>query len=101
MTDRTERAPSAFRLNLEQQKNHAKELLRAVKAGDAEALSRFAAAHGGSVTPDSPDGPHITAKLADAQFVIARELRFSSWAKLKAHIQSMDRERAEIGRAHV
>jgi len=96
MTDRTERAPSAFRLNLEQQKNRAKDLLRALKAGDAEALSRFAAARSGSVTPDSPVEPQVTAKLADAQFVIARELRFSSWAKLKTHIQSMDRERAAI-----
>ena len=96
MTERTERAPSAFRLNLEQQKNRAKELLRAVKAGDAEALSRFAAARGGSVTPGSAESPQLTAKLADAQFVIARELRFLSWAKLKAHIQSMDRERAAI-----
>ena len=96
MTDRTERAPSAFRLNLEQQKNRAKELLRAVKSGDGEALSRFAAARSGSITPDSPDAPQVTAKLADAQFVIARELRFSSWAKLKTHIQSMDQERAAI-----
>jgi len=96
MTDRTERAPSAFRLNLEQQKNRAKDLLRALKAGDAEALSRFAAAGSGSVTPDSPVEPRVTAKLADAQFVIARELRFSSWAGLKTHIQSMDRERAAI-----
>ena len=96
MTDRTERTPSAFRLNLEEQKNRAKELLRAVKAGDAEALSRFAAARSGSVTPDSPDAPQVKAKLADAQFVIARELRFSSWAKLKTHIQSMDQERAAI-----
>jgi hypothetical protein len=42
MNDCTERAPSAFRLNLEQQKNRAQELLRAVKAGDAEALSYVA-----------------------------------------------------------
>jgi hypothetical protein len=84
MTDRTERVPSAFRLNLEQQKNRAKDLLRAVKAGDAEALSRFAAARPSSVTSDSPDALHATAKLADAQFVIARELRFASWSKLKA-----------------
>jgi len=96
MTDRTERTSSAFRLNLEQQKDRAKELLRAVKAGDAEALSRFAAARGGSVTPDSPGALQVTAKLADAQFAIARELRFSSWAKLEAHIQSMDQERAAI-----
>jgi hypothetical protein len=31
-------------------------------------------------------------KLADAQFVIARELRFASWAKLKSHIESMERQ---------
>jgi hypothetical protein len=36
-------------------------------------------------------------KLADAQYVIARELRFASWAKLKAHIESMERQRAAIG----
>jgi hypothetical protein len=96
MTDRTGRAPSAFRLNLEQQKNRAKELLRAVKAGDAEALSRFAAARGGSEIPGSLDAPQVRAKLADAQFVIARELRFASWAKLKAHIAAMERQRAAI-----
>jgi hypothetical protein len=96
MTDRTERAPSAFRLNLEQQKNRAKELLRAVKAGDAEALSRFAAARSGSVIPESTDASQVTAKLADAQFVIARELRFASWTKLKAHIAAMARQRAAI-----
>jgi len=96
MNDRTERAPSAFRLNLQQQKTRAENLLRAVKAGDAEALSRFAAARPGGVAPDSPDARQATAKLADAQFVIARELRFPNWANLKTHIQSMDRERAAI-----
>ena len=96
MTDRSERAPSAFRLNLEQQKNRAKELLRAVKAGDAEALSRFAATRSDFVIPDSPDAPQVTVKLADAQFVVARELRFASWTKLKAHIAAMERQRAAI-----
>jgi hypothetical protein len=92
MTDRNEPAPSAFRLNLEQQKNRAKDLLRAVKAGDAGAISRYTA-----VRPQSsPDESHPPAKLADAQFVIAREMRFPSWAKLKSHIESMDRERAAI-----
>jgi hypothetical protein len=37
-------------------------------------------------------------KLADAQLVIARELRFLSWARLKAHIGALDRERAAIKR---
>ena len=32
--------------------------------------------------------------------MIARELRFASWARLKAHIESMDRERAAIKERH-
>ncbi len=94
MTDGTERAPSAFRLNLEEQKSRAEDLLRAVKAGEADALSRLAAARGSSATLGSPE-----TTLADAQFVIARELRFASWAKLEAHIESMDWERAAISPA--
>jgi hypothetical protein len=93
MTDRTGRAPSAFRLNLEQQKNRAKELLRAAKTGDADALSRLAEVGRNSVAHYSP---RATVKLADAQFAIARELRCASWAKLKAHIESMDRQRVAI-----
>jgi len=97
MTDRAERAPSAFRLNLEQQKNRAKDLFRAAKAGDSAALSRFAAVRG---THPSPEEIQPSLKLADAQFVIARELRFASWSKLKAHIESMDRQRSVIDGKH-
>src|SRR5262249_40869976 len=96
MTDRAERPPSAFRLNLEQQKNRAKDLLRAAKAGDANALSRFAAVRRETVAQGSLDTLQATVKLAEAQFVIARELRFANWAQLKAHIESMDRHRADI-----
>jgi hypothetical protein len=81
----TERSLSAFRLNLEQQKNRAKDLLRAAKAGDASALSRLA-----------PIRRDASLRLADAQLAIARELRFDSWAKLKSHVASMDRQRAAI-----
>jgi hypothetical protein len=96
MIDRSERPPSAFRLNLEQQKNRAKDLLRAAKAGDADALARVTA-----VRAPAPACTSAAAlKLADAQFVIARELRFESWAKLKSHIASMDQQRVAIeGRA--
>jgi hypothetical protein len=88
MSDRAEWAPSAFRLNLEQQKNRAKDLLRAAKAADPAALSRLAA------------GATQVLKLADAQLAIARELRFASWAKLKAHIEAMDRQRAVMDGHH-
>jgi hypothetical protein len=89
MTDRTGREASAFRLNLEQQKNRAKDLLRAAKAGEAKALTRIAAAH----RPGEAGARRgASLKLADAQFAIARELRFASWAKLKSHIESMERQ---------
>jgi hypothetical protein len=91
MTDRTERPPSAFRLNLEQQKNRAKDLLRAAKSGDSQALARLTT---GNARPSEP----ATVKLADAQFAIARELRLVNWAQLKAHIESMDRQRAALER---
>ena len=98
MTDRKERPPSAFRLNLEQQKNRAKDLLRAAKAADSEALSRLAAVRRrDTVGQNSPETLPTDVKLADAQYAIARELRFASWAKLKAHIESMERQRAAIG----
>jgi hypothetical protein len=100
MTDRTERAPSAFRLNLEQQKNRAKELLRAAKAGDAAARSRLAAVHDQRDVRRSLAGAKSLLKLADAQLAIARELRFPSWAQLKSHVHSMDQQRAAIERKH-
>ncbi|HEX7090104.1 MAG TPA: hypothetical protein VF192_08200 [Longimicrobiales bacterium] len=62
--------------SLEQQKKQAKELLKALRAGDANARER--------VRRHLPDKRRIT--LADAQFVLAREYGFESWVKLKAHI---------------
>lgn len=73
---------SQFRLNFEQQGKRAKELLKAARAGESAALARFS----------SPP------KLAEAQHLIAQELRFDSWAALKRHIATMTRER-EAARA--
>ena len=66
-----------FRPNFEQQGKRAKDLLKAARAGDAQALSRFRTA---------------PPKLAQAQYAIARELRFENWAHLKRHIAAMTRE---------
>jgi hypothetical protein len=74
-------AYSHFRLNFEQQQKRAKELLRAARSGDAGALQRFAT---------QPP------RLAEAQYLIARELRFENWAALKAHVTAMQRERAAM-----
>ena len=88
MPESIERTPSAFRLNLEQQKKRARELLNGVKAGDPDAVARLARAHGGEFIGEP--------KLAHAQFTIARELRVASWARLKAHIAAMDRRWSAI-----
>jgi ankyrin repeat protein len=63
------------RPSLEQQRKQAKELLRALRGGDAAAREQF--------RRHLPDRARPT--LADAQFVLAREHGFRSWAALKAH----------------
>jgi hypothetical protein len=79
---------AAFRLSLEQQRKRAKDLLRAARAGDAAAGRRLADAFGARVPQP--------AKLADAQFAIARELRFSSWRDLRAHVTAQTAAREAI-----
>jgi ankyrin repeat protein len=64
------------RPDLEQQKKLAKELLRAFRGGDPEAIARIRAA-----LPDK-----AVLSLADAQFVLAREYGFASWRELKERI---------------
>ena len=64
------------RVDLEQQKSQAKELLKAFAAADATAHERVRA-----VLPDKP-----AIVLADAQFVLAREYGFESWGALRRHI---------------
>jgi hypothetical protein len=61
------------RPHLEQLHRQAKELLRAIHAGDANAIAELREHHPESIAPPS-------VKLADAQFVLARSYRASSWA---------------------
>jgi uncharacterized protein len=75
--------------NLEQLRRQAKDLLRAAKAGDAEALARIAA-----VTD------RLT--LASAQLALAREYGFASWPRLKREVERREiltgRDLARLGR---
>src|SRR6516225_1260160 len=82
-------APLPDRPNLDQLKNQAKDLLKGHKAGDPEALKRISANHPrlGSASVDEIEASRFT--LSGAQLVIAREYGFSSWPKLKAHIESL------------
>jgi len=88
-----ERHDVPFRLNFEQQKKRAKELLKLLKDNDKHSIDR-AKKHLNKSTQDNDLNKDI--RLSDCQFIIARELRSVSWAKLKVHIQSMDTTRKNL-----
>lgn len=71
------------RPDLEQLKHQAKDLLRALRAGDAEALATLQEHH---PTPPSP----ADASLADAQLALARGYQASSWPRLVQAVQLAD-----------
>jgi ankyrin repeat protein len=73
-------------LNLEQQKKQARELLRAIRSGSSEALSRLRRQHSRWTAVDDASVRQLVA-LHDAQFVLAREQGFASWTKLKAYVE--------------
>lgn len=87
--------PIPPRPNLEHYKKDAKDLLKACRASDPAAIrawiSRWAKLW--------PDTGHIEkrlreadiARLADAQFLLARAHNFESWPKFAKHIQSLQR----------
>jgi len=73
-------------LNLEQQKKQARELLRAVRSGNTDALARLRSRHRRwAQTGDTAVRQEMA--LHDAQFVIAREQGFASWTKLRAYAE--------------
>jgi hypothetical protein len=80
MFDSTSHLPS--RPSLEQLRKQAKELLKAYHAGDAAADVRFRACIKRFSASERP----ADAALADAQFVLAREYGFESWAMLVHHV---------------
>lgn len=62
------------RPDIDQLRHQAKDLLRAAKAGDAQALERIAAVSGRTI-------------LANAQLAVAREYGFASWPGLKSEVE--------------
>jgi hypothetical protein len=71
------------RPDLKQLRRLAKEFLRAIHSGDAEAIAEVRERH-----PESIDPP--AAKLADAQLVLARSYSASSWTRLVQAAQLAD-----------
>jgi hypothetical protein len=76
------------RPNLDQYRKQAKELLKAIRSGDREALERVRRSHARS---DVDAGSIV---LADAQLVIAREHGIDSWTKFAERIDAMLGDRA-------
>jgi hypothetical protein len=71
------------RPDLEQLKHQAKDLLRAIRAGDPSAIAELERHH-----PKKPDP--ASAKLADAQLVLARSYESSSWPRLVQACELID-----------
>ena len=67
--------------SLEQLRNQAKDLRRAVLAGDTKAIDEVAQRY--------PDARELT--LSAAQLVVARRYGFASWARLKRHVELLTR----------
>jgi hypothetical protein len=71
------------RPDLDQLRHQAKDLLRELRSGDPSALADFEQHH-----PEKPDA--ASAKLADAQLVLARSYGASSWTRLVQSCELID-----------
>ena len=78
--------PLPARPNLEFERKQAKKLLRQLRKGDPEAVSRVRAKlkHSADTKPEG-------FQLADAQFTIAREYGFTSWPRLVEYFETLVR----------
>lgn len=71
------------RPNLDQLKHQAKDLLRAIRGNESAAIADLAAHHPSAIDP-------ATAKLADAQLVLARSYGAPSWPRLAQACELID-----------
>src|SRR6059058_51448 len=72
------------RPNLEQLKNQAKDLLKAIHAHDSLAETRVR-----EIQPTVHYDPDAFT-LTEAQLIVAREYGFESWSKLKQHVATVN-----------
>lgn len=91
--------PSGFaRINLEQSRKQAKELVKAHEAGDRRALDLIRWNHRkfrGQTDEQIRNGKFV---LADAQQVIARNHHFDSWSELLVFVESLERADPDVAR---
>lgn len=82
--------------SLQQLRNRAKDLLRALNEGDPVALQRLRQVHPQFKDSAQTQRDLANIKLADAQLVVAREQGFESWPKLKKHAESRSSSRVNM-----
>ena len=80
---------------LENRRKQAKSLLREIRAGNSEAQERVRKCH----HKFSSDRPFESFRLADAQFVVAREHGYSSWPVMKAAVDQGKEEQVTTDQA--
>ncbi|UTM57339.1 DUF1835 domain-containing protein [Photobacterium sp. CCB-ST2H9] len=84
---------NSFSLNLSVLKSQAKQRLKTIRQGNAEALLSIQRHH---------PKPHLlsseTIRLSDVQLGMAREFGLSSWSRLKLHVESLGEHRQLIER---
>lgn len=86
---RPERAGNT-RINLEQARKQAKELVKAFESGDARALDRIRWNHPRFLRLSDAEIKSRDFALADAQLVIARLHHIESWPKLLQYVHSIE-----------
>jgi Ankyrin repeats (3 copies) len=84
--------------NLEQYRKQAKELLKAFRGADTEALRRFRRGHPRFRKLAEAEVRSASPALADAQLVIAREHAFESWPRFAKHIEDMRRANSVVSK---
>jgi len=84
------------RPSLEQYRKQAKELLKACKTGEPDAIQRIKRHHHQASKPNDPGILSGKFALADAQLVIAREYAFESWPKFAKHIEALTHEKSPV-----
>ena len=77
------------RPSLRQLRNRAKDLLQASRQGEPDAIRRIGESHPRFSGLSQAEIAAAEIVLADAQLVIARELGFDSWPRLKKHVESL------------
>ena len=86
------------RINLEQSRKQAKDLVKAFQAGERRAIDVIRSHHPRFKGLDVAHATERPFRLADAQLVVARIHYFESWPKLLQHIDTLERQDPRVAR---